>query len=190
VPTFYRFGTSPTANISFIGTEPSSRGPKADAAVKALGWKQILSCGWTISAWRRWTGHCAVRFLYDRRGRQHRQTRDAADVKAFVDRHPEIIGTVAIPHIDHPVHDHAHGGGARGEQVFAGEQDAGKIYQHIVKARRENFITEVSMDETDSPQTPPELLIILARSPTRRFLSRHRGRIHGPFNKGVDYVAM
>jgi len=42
-------------------------------------------------------------------------------------------------------------------------QHAGKIYRHIeMKNGTENFIAEVSMDETDAPQTPPELLVILA----------------------------
>lgn len=41
-------------------------------------------------------------------------------------------------------------------------QDAGKIYRHIdAKKGARGFIAEVSMDETDSPQTPPELLVIL-----------------------------
>jgi hypothetical protein len=115
---------------------------------------------------------------------------DAGDVKAFVDRHPELVGKISIPHIDHPV------GISRAEvQRVAGKfllavQDAGKIYRHIVKARgAENFITEVSMDETDSPQTPPELLIILAAIadqgiPIQTIAPKFTGR----FNKGVDYV--
>jgi len=50
-----------------------------------------------------------------------------------------------------------------GELVQGAAREAGKIYRHIANARGEGaFITEVSMDETDSPQTPPELLIILA----------------------------
>ena len=45
------------------------------------------------------------------------------------------------------------------------------------------------MDETDSPQTPPELLIILAaladeKIPIQTIAPKFTGR----FNKGVDYV--
>src|ERR1051326_7995366 len=45
------------------------------------------------------------------------------------------------------------------------------------------------MDETDSPQTPPELLVILAaiadeRIPAQTIAPKFTGR----FNKGVDYV--
>jgi hypothetical protein len=51
------------------------------------------------------------------------------------------------------------------------------------------FITEVSMDETDSPQTPPELLVILValadeKIPAQTIAPKFTGR----FNKGVDYV--
>jgi hypothetical protein len=50
-------------------------------------------------------------------------------------------------------------------------------------------VAEVSMDETDSPQTPVELLIILAaiadeKIPIQTIAPKFTGR----FNKGVDYV--
>ena len=69
-------------------------------------------------------------------------------------------------------------------------QEAGR---HLPAYRRGkgagNFITEVSMDETDSPQTPPELLVILAaiadeEIPIQTIAPKFTGR----FNKGVDYV--
>src|SRR5204863_5507269 len=80
-------------------------------------------------------------------------------------------------------------------EIIAGEylhavQEAGRIYRHIASAKGEGlFITEVSMDETDSPQTPPELLVILAAIadqtiPAQTIAPKFTGR----FNKGVDYV--
>src|SRR5262249_61984207 len=70
-------------------------------------------------------------------------------------------------------------------------QDAGAIFRKIESAKRSHtFITEVSMDETDRPQTPPELLLILAALsdegvPVQTIAPKFTGR----FNKGVDYVA-
>ena len=64
------------------------------------------------------------------------------------------------------------------------------IYRHIAEKKgKEQFVTEVSMDETDSPQTPVELLIILAAAadegiPIQTIAPKFTGR----FNKGVDYV--
>ncbi|MEO6786105.1 MAG: tagaturonate epimerase family protein, partial [Chthoniobacteraceae bacterium] len=57
------------------------------------------------------------------------------------------------------------------------------------KKGAEKFIAEVSMDETDTPQTPPELLVILAALadegiPAQTIAPKFTGR----FNKGVDYV--
>ena len=45
------------------------------------------------------------------------------------------------------------------------------------------------MDETDSPQTPPELLIILAAIADEKIpLQTIAPKFTGRFNKGVDYV--
>jgi hypothetical protein len=75
-------------------------------------------------------------------------------------------------------------------KFLAAVQEAGEIYRHIAGKKGEGqFITEVSMDETDSPQTPVELLIILAaiadeKIPIQTIAPKFTGR----FNKGVDYV--
>jgi hypothetical protein len=69
-------------------------------------------------------------------------------------------------------------------------QDAAKIYRYIAaKKGAENVIAEVSMDETDTPQTPPELLIILAALADQKVrLQTIAPKFTGRFNKGVDYV--
>ncbi|MBF0197613.1 MAG: hypothetical protein HQL32_07875 [Planctomycetes bacterium] len=65
-----------------------------------------------------------------------------------------------------------------------------ELYQRIKSFKKEApFITEVSMDEVDSPQTPEELLFILAALshegvPADTIAPRFPGR----FNKGVEYV--
>ena len=68
-------------------------------------------------------------------------------------------------------------------------RDAATIYKHIAEARGDDVVIEVSMDETDEPQTPPELLVILAlladeKIPVQTIAPKFTGR----FNKGVDYV--
>jgi tagaturonate epimerase len=41
-------------------------------------------------------------------------------------------------------------------------KEAGKIYRHIEKAKGTgNFITEISMDEVETPQTPVDMFFIL-----------------------------
>jgi hypothetical protein len=112
------------------------------------------------------------------------------DVKRFVEKHPELIGSVEIPGV---------AGGAKttrsdvervANKFLFAVQEAGAIYRYIEKAKgKGKFIPEVSMDETDSPQTPVELLIILAAIagegiPVQTIAPKFTGR----FNKGVDYA--
>jgi tagaturonate epimerase len=68
--------------------------------------------------------------------------------------------------------------------------EAGKVYRHIAAMKgTDSFITEVSVDEAQSPQTAAELLLILAA------LSREgvpvqaiAPKFAGAFLKGIDYV--
>lgn len=75
-------------------------------------------------------------------------------------------------------------------KYLAAVQEAARIYRRIENAKgRGTFITEVSMDETDAPQTPDELFVILAALaregvPAGTIAPKFTGR----FNKGVDYV--
>jgi len=68
--------------------------------------------------------------------------------------------------------------------------EAGRIYRHIAQAKgAPNFVTEVSMDETDSPQTPVELRVILAALSDEGIpLQTIAPKFTGRFNKGVDYA--
>src|ERR1039458_2299374 len=176
---------------TFIGTEPSSLRAEADAAVKALGWKQSYHVDAdhirleTVDRFIAPSDFFTID-VADSIGKPA----SAADVKAFVDRHPELIGMISIPHIDHPFAITRAEVERVANKFLLATQDAGKIYQHIVKAKgAENFITEVSMDETDSPQTPPELLIILAALADQKIpIQTIAPKFTGRFNKGVDYV--
>jgi tagaturonate epimerase len=176
---------------TLIGTEPSSLRAEADAAVKALGWKKPYHVD---------ADHIRLETVDRFIAPSDFFTIDVADsigkpadpksVKAFVDRHPELLGKIVIPQIDRPLETTQAEVERVANKFLLAVQDAGKIYRHIAKAKGEaNFVTEVSMDETDSPQTPPELLVILAaladeKIPIQTIAPKFTGR----FNKGVDYV--
>src|ERR1035437_342634 len=176
---------------TLIGTEPSSLRAEADAAVKAFGWKKPYHVD---------ADHIRLETVDRFITPSDFFTIDAADsigkpadpksVKAFVDHHPELLGKIVIPQIDRPFETTRAEVERVANKFLLAVQDAGKIYRHIAQAKGEaNFITEVSMDETDSPQTPPELLIILAaladeKIPIQTIAPKFTGR----FNKGVDYV--
>ena len=67
---------------------------------------------------------------------------------------------------------------------------AGEIYRYIAsKKGADNFVPEVSMDETENPQSPLEMFFILAAIagegiPIQTIAPKFTGR----FNKGVDFV--
>jgi hypothetical protein len=176
---------------TFIGTEPSSLRAEADAAVRALGWKHSYHVDAdhirleTVDRFIAPSDFFTID-VADSIGKPA----SAAEVKAFVDRHPELIGIVSISHIEPPFAITRAEVERVANKFLLAVQDAGKIYRHIAQTKGpENFITEVSMDETDRPQTPPELLIILAALADEQVpLQTIAPKFTGRFNKGVDYA--
>ena len=78
-------------------------------------------------------------------------------------RHGELIGRMEIPGMDEPFEiDRDTASKAAAKYLFA-VQEAGRIYRNIAAAKGAGtFVTEVSMDETDAPQTRRALLILAA----------------------------
>jgi len=101
-----------------------------------------------------------------------------------------LIGSVTIPDVATPFQTDRAFVENIANKFLAAVQHAGEIYRLLVEKKGEgNFIPEISMDETDAPQTPVELLIILAaiadeKIPIQTIAPKFTGR----FNKGVDYV--
>jgi hypothetical protein len=118
------------------------------------------------------------------------QPAEPSAVKAFVDRHSELVGHLNVPGINESLSTRRDDIERIAGKYLNAVREAGELYRHISAARNAGtFITEVSMDETDSPQTPPELLVILAaiadeKIPAQTIAPKFTGR----FNKGVDYV--
>ena len=177
---------------NIIGSEPSQTRQAADKAVADLGWtgEHLLDADHiNLSTVDRFVAPCDFFTLdvADDIG----EAADPADVSAFIAKHPELIGTVVIEGISEPFEITRADVEKTANQFLKATQKAAAIYTHIVAAKGgvDNFVTEVSMDETDSPQTPPEMLIILAAIadqgiPIQTIAPKFTGR----FNKGVDYV--
>lgn len=177
---------------NIIGSEPTQTREAADRAVADLGWtgEYLLDADHiNLATVDRFVAPCDFFTLdvADDIG----EAAAPADVAAFLAKHPELIGSVVIPGISEPFEISKADVERTANQFLKATQKAAAIYQHIVAAKggTDNFVTEVSMDETDSPQTPPELLIILAAIadqgiPIQTIAPKFTGR----FNKGVDYV--
>jgi tagaturonate epimerase len=164
-----------------VGSEPSSARAAADAAVRELYWRDsyyVDADHINLSTVNRFLDPCDF-FTIDVADSIGRPPAPGSG-EAFLDRHPELINSG-------PADGEAPLDAAR--KYLAAIEEAGRIYRHIENRKGAgNFITEVSIDETDSPQTPPELQLILAaiadeKIPIQTIAPKFTGR----FNKGVDY---
>jgi hypothetical protein len=176
---------------TIIGSEPKNTRVAADAAVKELGWKTpyfLDADHINLKNVERFIAPCDF-FTIDV-AEEIGKPAKPEDVDAFVARHPELVGEVRIPRIAAPFKTDTAFVKGVANKFLAAVQDAGRIYRFLVEKKGEGkFVPEVSMDETDSPQTPVELLIILAaiadeKIPIQTIAPKFTGR----FNKGVDYV--
>ncbi|MHC4172571.1 MAG: tagaturonate epimerase family protein [Planctomycetota bacterium] len=115
---------------------------------------------------------------------------DEADVKSFIQKHKKYIGSLAIDGIDESLEISEQQIETIAKKFLLAVKEAGKIYRHIEASKgTANFITEVSMDETDEPQTPVEMFFILAAIADEGIAAQTIApKFTGRFNKGVDYV--
>ena len=176
---------------TIIGSEPASTRQAADAAVKALGWKLPYFCDAdhiTLETVRRFLDACDFYTIdvADFIGRAAPE----ADIDGFVKRHPELLGRIQLEGTDEAFQITPENLRQTAGKYLTAVKKAGEVYRAIEKAKGAgNFIPEVSMDETDSAQSPVELLIILAAIagegiPIQTIAPKFSGR----FNKGVDYI--
>jgi hypothetical protein len=173
---------------TIIGSVPMSVRHAADAAVGKLGWRKPYFCDAdhiNFDTVDRFIEACDFYTIdvADWIGKP-------ADATAFVARHPELVGTLTIPGIEHALETTKDFVAQTASKYLAAVTEAGRIYRKIEGSKGAGtFVTEVSMDETDYPQTPVELLIILVAIadegiPIQTIAPKFTGR----FNKGVDYV--
>jgi len=176
---------------SIIHSKPDDVRAEADSAVAALGW----SSAYYVDA-----DHIGLKTVDAFIPGSDFFTLDVADftgkpaeddaVYAFLKTVRHYTGSLSIPGILQPFNltEETVRGAAR--KFLLAVQEAGRIYRHIeAKKGRDRFITEVSVDETDTPQNPVELFLILAMIaaegiPVQTIAPKFTGR----FNKGVDYV--
>ncbi len=176
---------------NIVHSEPVETRNEADAAVKALGWNG----GYCVDA-----DHINLtnvdRFI------QYSDffTLDVAayignpspdeDVAAFMASCNALGSEVKVEGVDAPVVITDTLLKEVAGKYLAAIKEAGKIYRHIESVKGEgNFVTEVSMDEVEAPQTPVDMFFILKmiadeQIPAQTIAPKFTGR----FNKGVDYV--
>jgi len=174
-----------------VGSEPGSVLAQAEAAVRALNWKRpfhVDADHITLETVDRFVPSSDFYTIDVASAIGKPASRES--VEALLSRHPELLQKTEVAGIARPLYmDRTTAAQVASKYLFAVQQ-AGRIYRHIEMAKgKGRFIPEVSMDETDSPQTPGELLLILAaisdeRIPIQTIAPKFTGR----FNKGVDYA--
>jgi hypothetical protein len=169
-----------------IGTEPSDQRAAAERAIKESGWDgpyHVDADHIGVATVDRFAPYCDFFTL------------DVADfigkpagpdaIEAFVKRHGDLLYSSSLPaRLD------LAGLKAAANRYLHAVGEAARTYRHICELRKgDDFVTEVSMDETETPQSAAELAVILAaladeRVPVQTIAPKFSGR----FNKGVDYI--
>jgi hypothetical protein len=176
---------------TIIHSEPASVRHEADAAVAALNW----SAPYFVDA-----DHIGLKtvdrfiepsdfFTLDVADFINKPADDSA-IESFVAQHRKLVGSLHIPGIQGSLDVTESQIRAIAQKYLFAVQEAGRIYRYIEQKKGAgHFVPEVSMDETDQPQSPVDLLFILAamaaeKIPAQTIAPKFTGR----FNKGVDYV--
>lgn len=173
-----------------VHTTPESVRREADAAVAALEWREGYYVDADHISMANVDGFIASSDFFTLDVAENIGAEAApADLEAFMDAIQPELGGIELPGLgtELKLEDRAVRGIA--EKYLAAVREAGRIYRHIRSHKTGAFAVEISMDETDAPQTPPELLCILAmiareKIPADTLAPKFSGR----FNKGVDYA--
>jgi hypothetical protein len=174
-----------------IKSKPDDVRVEADSAVAVLGWPgryyvdadhiNLKTVDSFIQASNFYTLDVA-----DYTGR----SADPDAIESFMKEMGRYAGSLSIPGIDQPLAVSNEDLRAAAHRFLLAAQEAGRIYRYVETEKgRDNFVTEVSIDETDAPQNPVELLLILAMIaregiPVQTVAPKFTGR----FNKGIEYA--
>jgi hypothetical protein len=173
-----------------VHSEPADVRAEADAAVKALNYTGpyfVDADHINLNTVDRFIKHSDF-FTLDVADYIGRKASDT-DIEGFIEAHRSFCGRLQIPGILDSFTITEHYLKEFTEKFLFAINEAAAIYRHIASAKGEgNFVTEVSMDEVDQPQTPLDLLFILKgladmQVPVQTIAPKFTGR----FNKGVDY---
>ena len=176
---------------SIINSRPADTRVEADAAVRALGWQEP----YFVDA-----DHVGMKTVDHFIAASDFFTIDVADfigqsaekeaLQEFVDRNLLFAGDLRIPRIPEPLTVALEQIEEIGAKYLFAVEEAGRIYRHIAAEKKGHpFVVEISMDETNAPQTPVELFFILAAIAWKGIpVDTLAPKFTGRFNKGVDYV--
>ena len=174
-----------------IGTNPADVLKEAQKSVKELNWKgeyYVDADHVSLSNIDMFIDYCNY-FTLDVADLIGHKASDQ-ELKSFIERCERFKGEIRVPNLNEQLQVTDGILQAIADKYLLAIKEAGKIYRKIEKKKgKDNFITEISMDETSKPQTPIEIFFILAaiaeeKIPIQTIAPRFRGK----FIKGVDFI--
>ena len=176
---------------SLIGTGPAEQRAAAERAIARSSWDgpyYVDADHVGLATVERFAQHCDF-FTIDVADFIGREA-EAGELEAFLRRRESLPSSPGLPARLDPASMRA-----AARRYLRATLEAGSVYRRIRELRglapgvEDDFVTEVSMDETEEAQSPAELAVILAALadsgvPAQTIAPKFSGR----FNKGVDYV--
>jgi hypothetical protein len=176
---------------TIIGTSPADSRRSADEAVRAAGWSDAFYVD---------ADHIGLATVDGFMGACDFFTIDVADligqappagaVPDFLRAASGLKGTLRLPGLEATIEvtDSLVAGVAA--KYSSAVAEAGRVYSHIAQKQGPGeFLVEVSLDEAGTPQTPAELVFILAAVARQGIPVRTIApKFSGAFLKGIDYV--
>jgi len=174
-----------------IGTQPQEVRKEADSVTRATGFKEpyfVDADHINLDTVDRFI-HASDFFTIDVASYIGKRA-DDSKIASFIENARKYSGRIEVPGIRKAIKCSADQLAGIAENYLYAAEKAGEIYRKIEKSKgADNFVTEVSMDEVATPQTPVVLFFILLmleeeKVPVQTIAPKFSGR----FNKGVDYV--
>ncbi len=176
---------------TIIGTSPEDTRMEADKAVQTCRWK----ASYYVDA-----DHIGMGTVGKFVNSSNFFTIDIADHigkpaagysgSAFLKEMDRFRGTLHIPGIDNAFVITSDILMKIAQKYLFSIEEAGRVYRYIADGKGiNNFVTEVSLDEVNLPQSPVELFFILAAIAREKIpIQTIAPKFTGAFLKGVDYV--
>ncbi|HPC36828.1 MAG TPA: tagaturonate epimerase family protein [Candidatus Marinimicrobia bacterium] len=186
---------TPVWNKSFrehniIGSQPADVRRSAEKAVRALNWSQ----GYFVDA-----DHISLKTVPHFIESSDFFTLDVADaigapasendIQEFLKFAEKYTRPFEIPGIPQKIEVTSKSIENIARKYLAAVLSAADTYHYIQDNCQHDYVIELSVDETDTPQSPLELFFILALAAWQELpLATIAPKFSGRFNKGIDYV--
>jgi len=187
---------TPVWNKSFrehqiVHSEPQQTREAADTAVNEMQWKHpyfVDADHINLSNVDKFIEYCDFFTLDVADYIDKKDTQE--NIRNFVSRNSELVGNLIIPGISKTFMISEDILTRVAGKYLLAAREAGKLYRHIESHKgKGNFITEVSMDEVSTPQSPLEFYFILKELAAEGIpVDTIAPKFSGRFNKGVEYA--